>query len=52
MTETKIIQGDMFKLLPQMDDNSFDYIFTSPLITGRETINTSIMTILLTMLKC
>lgn len=30
MAETKIIQGDMFKLLPQMDDNSFDYIFTSP----------------------
>ena len=30
MTTTKIIQGDMFKLLPEMESNSFDYIFTSP----------------------
>ena len=30
MTATEIIQGDMFKLLPEMGENSFDYIFTSP----------------------
>lgn len=30
MTTTEIIQGDMFKLLPEMRENSFDYIFTSP----------------------
>lgn len=30
MTETKIIEGDMFKIMPQIEDNSFDYIFTSP----------------------
>ena len=30
VTTTEIIQGDMFKLLPEMGKNSFDYIFTSP----------------------
>lgn len=30
MTETEIIEGDMFKIMPQIEDNSFDYIFTSP----------------------
>lgn len=30
VTTTEIVQGDMFKLLPEMGENSFDYIFTSP----------------------
>lgn len=30
VTTTKIIQGDAFKLLPEMGENSFDYVFTSP----------------------
>lgn len=30
MTKTEIIEGDMFKIMPQIGDGSFDYVFTSP----------------------
>lgn len=30
MTKTKIIEGDMFKIMSELEDNSFDYVFTSP----------------------
>lgn len=45
MTETEIITGDMFKIMPQIEDNSFDYIFTSPPTTARETTSTLFMMI-------